>query len=156
MDVESRGGPGADISPKSSLSIYPRKIFWPFLETKVDSSTKFTDDLFFSRLPFLRKIVSHIVTFSSFFSFHTILDPSYGPLLENRAPGQPTHLSPPLIGPVCDNWLKRSSKLLGYKLRKVLVKVKNVYPGNWNWVSPLKKVEMTSQQSCLETSSGKW
>jgi len=27
MGVESRGGPGADISPKSSLSIYPGNFF---------------------------------------------------------------------------------------------------------------------------------
>ena len=41
MDVESPRGPGADISPKSSLSN-----FLTFLETKVDSSAKFTIPIF--------------------------------------------------------------------------------------------------------------
>ena len=85
MDVESRGALG-HFSKKVTLHL-PQKNFLTFLETKVDSSAKFTDKIF------LRKIVSNIVTFYSIFSFHTILDPSRAPV-RKPGPGQPTHLSP--------------------------------------------------------------
>ena len=45
MDVESQGAPGADIPPKVHFPFTPEN-FLTFLETKVDSSAKFTDDLF--------------------------------------------------------------------------------------------------------------
>jgi len=70
---------------------------------------------FFSRWPILMKIVSHIVTFSSFFSFHTIPDPSRAPVREKRAP---VRESVPLWAPSNRPCLwqmtkKRSSEILG-------------------------------------------
>jgi len=45
MDVQSRGGPGQTFLQKVHFPFSPEN-FLTFLETKVDSSAKFTDDLF--------------------------------------------------------------------------------------------------------------
>ena len=46
MDLESRGGPGADISPTVHFPFTTEKFSADFFRKKNDSSAKFTDGLF--------------------------------------------------------------------------------------------------------------